>query len=280
MSEVSLEAMMDAGAHFGHQTRRWNPKMKPYLYGVRSGVHIIDLGQTQLLLRRAVRAVEEVVASGDSILFVGTKNQAQLVVEEAAKRCEMPYVTRRWLGGMLTNFGTITKSVQRYIELETRQEKNDFEGYTKKERLEFSRQIKKYQVTIGGVKAMKRVPGILFVVDPELERIAVHEANILGIPVIAIVDSNCNPDPVDYLIPANDDALRSVRVFVDAIADACLRGIQKRDEVALGATGKDRKKGIRVNEGVHAFVEKASDFGEKVDSLSVKVDVEETTPIE
>jgi small subunit ribosomal protein S2 len=225
MSDISIQEMMDAGAHFGHQTRRWNPKMKPYLYGARSGVHIIDLQQTQELAQSALKAIENVVAKGESVLFVGTKKQAQPVIEEQAKRVQMPYVIRRWLGGMLTNFVTIRKSVDKLLEYEMRREKQEFAGLTKKELLGVDREIVKLTESFGGIKAMKRLPGAVFVVDPMVEKIAVHEANILGIPVIAITDSNCDPDPIDYIIPANDDALRSIQVLAFKIADACLNGM-------------------------------------------------------
>ncbi|MBX7147876.1 30S ribosomal protein S2 [bacterium] len=228
MTEVSIKEMIDAGSHFGHQTKRWNPKMKPYLYGVRSGIHIIDLQQTLSMAKNAFKTVEDVVASGKGVLFVGTKAQAQPVIEEQAKRAGMPYITRRWLGGLLTNFSTIRKSVDRLIEMETRRENNDFAGYTKKEILDIDRDITKMLESLGGIKGMKGLPGAIFVVDPHIEKIAVHEANLLGIPVMAIADSNCDPDPIDYLIPANDDALKSIEVFAKRIADACLAGIERR----------------------------------------------------
>lgn len=242
MTEVTLEQMMDAGAHFGHQTRRWNPKMKPYLYGVRSGIHIIDLGQTFHLIKKAHKAVEDIVVQGHQVLFVGTKESAQAPIEEAAQRAGMPYVTRRWLGGMLTNFATIRRSVERLIELETRREKNDFAGYTKKELLGVDREIKRLLVTLGGIKTMRKLPGAVFVVDPMIEKIAVHEAKILGIPVIAILDSNCNPDSIDYLIPANDDSMRSIQLFTSQIAEACLAGVERRQAMAL-EEGNKREEG-------------------------------------
>ena len=235
MSDILIEEMLDAGCHFGHQTRRWNPKMKPYIYGVRSGIHIIDLQQTQGLAQKALNALEKIVAQGRDVLFVGTKAQAQGIVEQEAIRAKMPFVTKRWLGGMLTNFSTIRHSVERLIELETRREKNDFTGYTKKERLGFDREIAKLQEVLSGIKKMNGLPGAIFVVDPHVEKIPVHEANILGISVIAITDTNCNPDPIDHVIPANDDAQRSIQVFITKAADACLSGLEKREAMALKA---------------------------------------------
>lgn len=229
MTEITIQEMLDAGSHFGHQTKRWNPKMKPYIYGARSGIHILDLQQTQGLATKAFKAIEDVVANGEPVLFVGTKKQAQDIIEEQAKRAGMPFVTKRWLGGMLTNFQTIKKSIERMIELETRREKNDFVGFKKKELLGFDREIERLRQNLGGLRDLKRAPGAIFVVDPHVEKISIHEANVLGIPIIAITDSNCNPDPIDYVIPANDDALRSIQVFATKIADACLEGMKKRE---------------------------------------------------
>lgn len=282
MTGISIEEMLDAGAHFGHQTKKWNPKMQPYIYGARSGVHILDLQQTQTLAEKAFRAAEEIVARGENILFVGTKKQAQSVIETEAKRCSMPYITRRWLGGMLTNFSTIRRSVENFIEMETRREKNDFSGFTKRELLGVDRQIAKLQESLGGIKILKRPPGALFVVDPGMEKIAVHEANVLGIPVIAVTDSNCNPDPVDYVIPANDDALKSVQIFTAKIAEACLAGLEKRDlrarEEAAAEAGAPRKKAPRkaqeMGEAGKAYVTKTDTFekGGEVDSFKATVD--------
>lgn len=288
MIEISIQEMLDAGAHFGHQTRRWNPKMKPYIYGTRSGVHIIDLQQTFLLAQKGLNFLEEVVARGEDVLFVGTKKQAQGVVEEEAKRCSMPYVTHRWMGGTLTNFQTIKKSVDRLIELETRRANNDFQGYTKKELLGIDREIKKFLSVLGGIRNMKTRPGALFVVDPGAERLAVHEAEILEIPVAAMTDSNCNPDPIDYPMPANDDALRSIQLFTARAADACLAGLEKR-ELRAREEGKEAHEGrkqagrkFQEMEGAgKAYVSRIDKFeeGEAGMSFSAAVTKEETTSV-
>lgn len=290
MIDINIEEMMEAGAHFGHQTRRWNPKMKPYIYGARSGVHILDLDQTQQMARKAINSILDIVGNGADVLFVGTKKQAQPVIEEEAKRCSMPYVTKRWLGGMLTNFGTIRKSVERLIELETKREKNDFEGLTKKEKLGIDRQIKKLEMALGGIKNMRRVPGAVFVVDPQEEKIAVHEANVLGIPVIAITDSNCNPDPVNYVIPANDDSIRSIKVFVSKIAEACLQGLEKREALAREGEGEDRRaskkklsrKAQEIKGTGRAYVSKVDTYegAEEMEGFSASVEKEEPSPEE
>lgn len=235
---INIEEMMEVGAHFGHQTRRWNPKMKPYIFGAHSGVHILDLQQTQSLCAKALNAVESIVAQGSSVLFVGTKTQAQEVIAEQAKRAQMPYVNQRWLGGMLTNFQTIRKSVERLIEFTERREKNDFQGYKKKELLEIDREILRLESSFGGIKHMKRLPGAIFLVDPNIEKIAIHEANVLNIPLIALTDSNCDPDPIDYVIPSNDDAQRCIQLFTSKLADACLAGLAKREEIARSDSAK------------------------------------------
>lgn len=288
MSELSVEEMFDAGAHFGHQTKKWNPKMKPYIYGARSGIHILDLQQTHTLARKAFNFIEGVVARGEDILFVGTKRQAQEVVEEQANRCHMHSVTRRWMGGTLTNFGTIKKSIDRLIEFETRREKNDFAGFTKKELLGVDREIKKLSDALGGIRKLKRPPGALFVVDSSLEKLAVHEANILGIPVVAMTDSNCDPDPINYLIPANDDALRSVQIFTIQAAEACLRGLEKREALAREEGGKkgaeEKKRGGRRSAEVggagKAYVSRPDSYeaGEGLESFTATVKEEEVKP--
>lgn len=227
MPRVELEALLTAGAHFGHLTRRWNPKMKPYVFMERNGIHIIDLKKTQELLEAACNAIANIVAEGKKPLFVATKKQAKEVVEEEAKRCGAFYVTQRWLGGMLTNFSTIRKSVKRLTNLEKMETDGTFDSITKKERLHIVREREKLQDVLQGVVEMSRLPGVLYVVDVKKEAIAVKEANRLGIPVIAIVDTNCDPEPIDYPIPANDDALKSVQLITKAIADAVLEGSQR-----------------------------------------------------
>lgn len=231
MSQVEISEMMESGAHFGHQTKRWNPKMRQYIYGTRSGVHIIDLQKTKGLANTALELVAELVSKGKQVLFVGTKQAARNVVKEQATRCKMHYVNQRWMGGTLTNFNTIKNSINKLIDFETRRENNDFEGYTKKELLDIDRTIIKLEASLGGIKHMKKAPDLVFVIDPKLEHIAVREANKLGLPVIAITDSNCDPEPIDHVIPANDDAIASIEYFVSKVADACLEGLEKREQI-------------------------------------------------
>ena len=220
MQQVELNELLEAGVHFGHQTRRWNPKMKNFIFAERNGIHIIDLRKTLDRLNRAQKAVREVVLKGDRVLFVCTKQQLRGVVEQEAERSDSLYVTERWLGGMLTNFQTIRKQIRRLKELERGQEENAFEFYTKKERLLLDREREKLDKYFSGVKDMSRLPGAIFLVDARRETIAVKEANRLGIPVIAITDTNADPDPIDFPIPGNDDAIRAVGLITKAIADA------------------------------------------------------------
>jgi small subunit ribosomal protein S2 len=221
--EVSMKELLEAGVHFGHQTRRWNPKMKRYIFGKRNGIYIIDLQKTVRLFREAADFVQELGASGKRLLFVGTKRQAQEVIAEEASRSGEFYVTHRWLGGTLTNFVTLRGSIQRLKEIEEKLGDED-SGLTKKEILRLNRERQRMQENLGGIREMEEIPDALFVVDPKKESIAVAEANKLGIPVIAIVDTNCDPELVDYVIPGNDDAIRSIRLFSSRIADAYLTG--------------------------------------------------------
>lgn len=232
MIEVQIAEMMDTGAHFGHQTKRWNPKMRPYIYGARSGVHIIDLQQTKELAAQALQFITDSVARGLNVLFVGTKQQSREIVRDNAQRAQMFYVNDRWMGGTLTNFNTIKKSIDMLIDLETKRANNDFEGYTKKELLDIDRKIIKLEASLGGIKALKRIPDILFIIDPKQENIAVKEANKLGLPIVAITDTNCDPDPIDHVIPANDDAISSITYFTVKVADACVLGLEKREQNA------------------------------------------------
>lgn len=227
MPRVELEALLTAGAHFGHLTRRWNPKMKPYIFMERNGIHIIDLKKTQEMLEAACNAVSNIVAENKRVLFVATKKPARDVVRSEATRCNAFYVTERWLGGMLTNFTTIRRSVKRLNNIEKMESDGTFENITKKERLFLSREREKLQGVLSGVVEMSRLPGLVFVVDIKKEAIAVNEARRLGIPVVAIVDTNCDPEIVDYPIPANDDALKAVQVITTAIADAVIEGGQR-----------------------------------------------------
>ena len=245
MPRVELEALLQAGAHFGHITRRWNPKMKPYIFMERNGIHIIDLKKTQEMLEMACNAVSNIVAQNRKPLFVATKQQAKDVVEEEAKRCGAFHVTERWLGGMLTNFTTIRKSVKRLTNIEKMESDGTFEKITKKERLFLDREREKLQNVLSGVVDMSRLPGLVFVVDVKKESIAVKEARRLGVPVVAIVDTNCDPDLVDYPIPANDDALKSVQCITKAIAEAVIEGSQRvasrqaEEAMAQGAENKE-----------------------------------------
>ncbi|MBM4170121.1 MAG: 30S ribosomal protein S2 [Ignavibacteria bacterium] len=227
MPRVELETLLASGAHFGHLTRRWNPKMKPYIFMERNGIHIIDLKKTQDMLDAACNAISNIVAVNKKPLFVATKKPLREVVEAEAKRCSAFYVSERWLGGMLTNFSTIRKSVKRLNNLEKMEVDGTFENITKKERLFLSRERDKLQKVLSGVAEMSRLPGAIFVVDVKKEAIAVKEAGRLGIPVFAIVDTNCDPELIDYPIPANDDALKSVQIISKTFADAVIEGMER-----------------------------------------------------
>jgi small subunit ribosomal protein S2 len=225
---VSMRQLLEAGVHFGHQTRRWNPKMKPYIFAERNGIHIIDLAQTVKRLDTALEFVTETVARGDSVLFVGTKKQAQEPVMQEAIRAGQPYVTKRWLGGMLTNFVTIKKRIGLLDQLEARQQAGDFDRLPKKEAALLTEELNKLQATLGGIRKMKRLPGAIFIVDPHRERIAVTEANKLEIPVVGTGDTNVDPDELDFIIPANDDAIRAIRLLCQLVADAAIEGAGER----------------------------------------------------
>ena len=227
MPRVELADLLNAGSHFGHLTRRWNPKMKPFIFMERNGIHIIDLKKTQDLLSVACQAMTAIVADGKRVLFVGTKKQASIVIEEEARRCNQFYVADRWLGGMLTNFTTIRKSVKRLTNIEKMESDGTYDKITKKETLILDREKEKLQKVLSGVVEMTRLPGALFVVDIKKEEIAVNEARRLGIPVFAIVDTNCDPLLVDYPIPANDDAIKSIQTITHIIADAVIEGGQR-----------------------------------------------------
>lgn len=226
MSIVSMKQLLEAGVHFGHQTRRWNPKMAKYIFTERNGIYIIDLQKTVGRIESAYEFVKSIVSENREILFVGTKKQAQESVHEESKRCEMPYVNQRWLGGMLTNFNTIRKRVDRLHQLDKMEEDGTFGLLPKKEVIKLRHEKEKLEKFLGGIKDMKQLPGAVFIVDPRKERIAVAEARKLGIPIVSIVDTNCDPDEIDHVIPGNDDAIRSVKLITSIMADAVLEAKQ------------------------------------------------------
>ncbi len=231
MPRIELNDLLDAGAHFGHLTRRWNPKMRPFIFMERNGIHIIDLKKTQELLEEACNSIAKLVAEGKKVLFVGTKSQASQVIQEEARRCGAYYVSKRWLGGMLTNFATIRKSVKRLQNVEKMETDGTYDKITKKEALVLDREKEKLSEVLSGVVEMTRLPGALYVVDIKKEEIAVKEARQLGIPVYAIVDTNCDPNMVDFPIPANDDAIKSIQTITKVIADAVLEGQEQISEM-------------------------------------------------
>ena len=249
MANATVKEMLQAGLHFGHQTRRWNPKMKPYIYGPRNGIYIINLDITRRLFDKACDFIVNEISGGGSILFVGTKRQAQAIIREEAKRCNMHYVDHRWLGGMLTNFQTIKTSVERLKSIESMQEDGSINRFPKKEILLMDKERVKLERNVGGIKDMRGLPSVVFVVDPKKEAIAVNEARKLKIPVVAITDTNCDPDGIDYLIPGNDDAIKSIRLISHYIAEAVLSGQAQRDgedasEEALEAAMADTSEEI------------------------------------
>ena len=234
MSEINMKQMLEAGLHFGHQTRRWNPKMKPYIFAPRNGIYIINLDKTIKLFRKAYEYVVHETSKGGYVLFVGTKRQAQAIIKEEAERCGMYFINHRWLGGTLTNFQTIKKGVDRLKSIEAMQEDGSINKFPKKEVLLMDKERVKLQRNIGGIKNMRSLPAAVFVIDPNKEQIAVKEANKLNIPVIALADTNCNPDGISYIIPGNDDAIRAIKLITAALADAVLNGrsqLKERDAV-------------------------------------------------
>lgn len=238
MNYVTMKELLEAGVHFGHQTRRWNPKMKKYIFGSRNGIYIIDLQQTVKLFKTAFDFITNTVADGKSVLFVGTKKQARESIYEEANRCEMYYVHNRWLGGMLTNFQTIKKSIDRLNYLNNIENDSSINLYPKKERISLQKEREKLDSTLGGIRSMKSVPGAIYVVDPKKESIAVREGRRLGIPIVSILDTNCDPDLIDYVIPGNDDAIRSIHLITSRIADACIEGSKRLAEKDQAATDK------------------------------------------
>ncbi|MBL8186841.1 MAG: 30S ribosomal protein S2 [Acidobacteria bacterium] len=262
-----MKELLEAGVHFGHQVRRWNPKMKEYIFGERNGIYIIDLQKTQRMFKEAMRFISTLTGEGTNktILFVGTKRQAQDAIKEEALRCNQFYINQRWLGGLLTNFQTIQKSIKRYKEIEAMQADGRIEQYAKKERLEIERERQALEKNFAGIKEMRRLPDAIFIIDTNKEEIAVKEANKLAIPVVAIVDTNCSPEGVDYIIPGNDDALRAVRLFASRIADAIVEGQQlaQQKEAEEAATAAEQAKAAGVTIDIQQRQQK--DRGERGD---------------
>jgi small subunit ribosomal protein S2 len=230
MAGISMKLLLEAGVHFGHQTNKWNPKMKPFIFGSRNGIYIIDLQQTVEMFQRAYQFISDTVADGGEVLFVGTKKQSQEAIREEAMRSEMPYVNQRWLGGMLTNFSTIKKSIDRLNQLDKMFADDSIRAFPKKEVMKLQKERDKMGTVFGGFRNMKGHPGALFIVDPKREEIAVHEANKMHIPIVAVVDTNCDPDVVDYVIPGNDDAIRAIKLFASRIAEAVIEGRKRFEE--------------------------------------------------
>jgi small subunit ribosomal protein S2 len=267
MAVVTMKQLLDSGVHFGHQTRRWNPKMKRYIFTERNGIYIIDLQQTLTYIDRAYDFIKQTVAHGGSILFIGTKKQAQEAISHHAQRVGMPFVNHRWLGGMLTNFSTVHKRLQRLKELEAMEQTGGFVGLTKKEILMRTREKDKLEKTLGGIRDMQRVPSAVWVVDTKKEQIAVGEARKLGIPVVAILDTNCDPDEVDYPIPGNDDAIRSAALLTRVVADATADGLMSRAGRAGGADGTDKPEtGVGTDEPLAEWEQELMVSGDAVHS--------------
>ena len=253
MSAVTMKELLEAGVHFGHETKRWDPKMKPYIFGARNGIYIIDLQKTVQLFKEAYQFVRDVVAKGEYILFVGTKKQAQETISEQSTRCGMFYVNHRWLGGMLTNFQTIKRSIDRLNKLEAMKNEEIYNLLPKKEVLELEKERSRLERSLGGIKNMDRLPGAIFVVDPKKERIAVREARKIGIPSVGIVDTNCNPEELDYIIPGNDDAIRAIQLFTSKMADAVIEGKQIYEKQLQIEGAKEDKEGAQKAEPPQAI---------------------------
>jgi small subunit ribosomal protein S2 len=270
LPQVSMRQLLEAGVHFGHQTHRWNPKMGPYIFGARNKIHIIDLSETVPLMNRALVAIRDITAGGGRVLFVGTKRQAADVVASAARKCGQHYVNHRWLGGMLTNWNTISQSIRRLKSLEEEMNGGESGGLTKKERLSLHREHEKLERSLGGIKDMGGLPDLLFVIDTNKEAIAIQEANKLGIPVAAVVDTNCNPDGIDYPIPGNDDASRAIHLYCDMVASSVLEGIQR--ELVAG--------GVDIGESESPVVEDLPEADELQAEAEVQVEAEAPAQVE
>lgn len=271
---IGMKQMLEAGVHFGHQKSHWNPKMKSFIFGIRNGIHIIDLQQTLGLFEQANNFVRNIVSDGGKVLFVGTKKQAQGIVAEEATRCEMPYVNTRWLGGTLTNFSTIRSRVNYLLELKKLEEEGHMELLSKKEAKTLRREIQKLEHMIGGIVNMQRYPSAVFVVDSQKEYIAVREAKTLGIPIVGVVDTNCNPKDVDYIIPSNDDAIRAIKLFVSKIADACIEGNHIYEQKLMSGViekPKEEETKVVVERKVFVFKEYGEDKDQEEESISVAI---------
>ncbi|NTW15960.1 MAG: 30S ribosomal protein S2 [Syntrophaceae bacterium] len=271
MASISMKLLLEAGVHFGHQTNKWNPKMKPYIFGARNGIYIIDLQQTVGMFQAAYDFVVNLVSEGRDVLFIGTKKQSQEAVKEEAERCGMPFVNQRWLGGMLTNFHTISKRIERLNTLQKMFGDESIKAFPKKEIMKLQKEMNKLDKVLGGIKLIKRVPGGLFVVDPKRESIAVKEARKLRIPIVAIVDTNCDPDDIDYVIPGNDDAIRAIKLFASKIADAVVDGKKRFEENIQADTDKEVQAEAKM-----ASDTVESDVPESVETKDGITDIDET----
>ena len=293
---ITIKSLLDAGAHFGHQTHRWNPKMKPYIYGARNGIYIINLEKTLEQWNIAREAIVKTVTAGKKVLFVGTKTQAQEIVQEEADRSGQHYVNRRWLGGMLTNFETIRKRITRLEQLEEILGGDESKNYSKKDQLKMTKEKQKLERSLSGIKTMQKLPGLLVIVDPNKEHISVQEANKLGIPIVSITDTNCDPDNIDFVLPANDDALKSVRLFFAQIAEACLEGSRafelriqeetqkrmaqeaERKKTEAAAPEKEKKEEKPKKESKKKEAQEKGPIVEKKTSKKAAASTEEATP--
>lgn len=257
MAVISMKSLLESGVHFGHRTNKWDPRMKPYIFTERNGIHIIDLQQTSKLLSQAYNVIRDAVAEGGTVLFVGTKRQAQETVAEEAARCGMPSVTERWMGGILTNWSTMYDRIQEFERLEKMRDSGELDRLTKKEGLLIEREINRLSIRLSGIRAMKRRPNLLFIVDIGREETAVHEANLLNIPIVAMVDTNCNPQNIDYVIPSNDDAIRAIKLLVAKVADAVLEGksMRKEEEPEEAPAGESKDKSERTSRKAPKVVE-------------------------
>ncbi len=280
MSVVSMKSLLETGVHFGHRTRRWNPKMNPYIFTERNGIHILDLQQTIVLIDDAYNFIRDAVAAGGQVLFVGTKRQAQDTIAKESTRASQPYINQRWLGGTLTNWVTIRQRINHLDRLEKRRDAGEFEGLKKKERLILEREINKLNLRLGGIRGMNRLPAALFVVDVNHEDTAVTEANKLGIPIVGVVDTNCDPDRIDHVIPSNDDAIRAIKLIVGKMADAAMEGLNLRAEDMAEEQAEEVERGYSDFDGLDDDVDDSDLLGEATlakirKSAPVKIEVDD-----